>query len=126
MLLGGQHSDLDSYWYFEFFVQSLHEGDNNVGLLEQVSTVVALLSDTLRASTVDVNCIAIVLDKLSSRDQVIRVVCTELDSEGPVFLAWLEHTCSVFLISRKQACMEHWSVAELGAIFACHHTIGQL
>lgn len=80
----------------------------------------------MRTAKVDVNGIAIVLDKLSCGEEDVRVVGAELDCQRPVLRARLEHHSAIFDVSGEKACMEHWSVAQLGAISACQHPVGQL
>lgn len=79
LLLSWQASNFHCHWDFQLFVQSLNEGDNYVGLLQEVSTVIALFGDALWTPTIDIDCIAIVLDVLGCLEQVIGVVRTELD-----------------------------------------------
>lgn len=63
-LLGWQASDLDRDGDVELSMKLLDHRNDQVGLLKQVRSIVALFSYTLRTTAIDVDCVTVVLDKL--------------------------------------------------------------
>lgn len=79
----------------------------------------------MRTAKIDVDRIAIVFDKFGCGEEDVGVVGAELDCQRSVFCARLEHHPAVFDVSGEKSGVEHWRVAQLGAISACQHPVGQ-
>jgi len=107
-------------------MEFLDQRNDYIRLFKQVRAIVASFRYTLRTAAVNVNCVAIVLHKLGSLQQVFGIIGRKLNHQGSVFRAGLEHFLPVFLVSGKYSGMEHGRPAKLSSILSRQHPVGQL
>lgn len=102
-------------------MQTSDHRHDQVRLLQQVGSIVTAFGDSLRAATIDVDSIAIFGHKLRCCNQVVRVICSELDGQGPISFARREHFLPVFGVCGKEPGVKHRCVAKSSTVFTCEH-----
>ena len=121
-----QASYLASHWDLEVLLKFLHHRHDQVSLLKKKWTVVTFSGDALRTSKVYIYGVTVVFDIFSCSQKDVWVVGTELYNKWSILRRGSKHVFPVFLRGAKQPCMEHWRVANVGAILSSQHSVWQL